>query len=171
MHTGMKGLASTAILAGGLLFGWNTQSDSRESIRLPAAQRDMVLSEMREMLTSVNGILRGLATQDTALARASASRAGMAAMMRGAGHGMMGSGRGMGAGQGRGMGTGQGRGMGANLPAEFRTLGHATHEAFDGLAAKIASGARADTIVARLATITGNCVACHAAWRLEVSPP
>ncbi len=154
-----------AILAGGI--GWiqsggMQQQDTRQVIRVPAMQRDMVLTEMRVLLTSVNGILRGLAARDTALMRASAASAGMAAMMRGEGMGMAGAGRGMGAG---------GRGMGPMLPPEFRALGHSTHFAFDSLASRISAGAGADTVVARLARITDNCLACHSTYRLEILPP
>ena len=93
----------------------------------------------------------------------------MAAMMRGEGMGM-GAGRGMHAGAGRGMAAG-GRGMGPMMPEEFRTLGHATHFAFDSLASRISAGAGADTVVARLARITDNCLTCHATYRLEILPP
>jgi hypothetical protein len=141
--------------------------DTRESIRLPAMQRDMILSEMRSMLTSVNGLLRGLATRDTALMRQSAANAGMGAMMRGQGMGM---GRGA---EGNRMG-GQGRGMGMSggerMPEGFRTLMHATRSAFDSLSMRIAAGAPPDTVVGRMVSITNNCVACHAAYRLEVLP-
>lgn len=133
--------------------------DTREAIKLPAMQRNMVLAEMRGMLTSVNGILRGLATGDTALTRASAAAAGMAAMMGGGGMGM-----------GRGMGAGRGRGMGPMMPEGFRSLGHATHQSFDSLAARISQGAPADTVVARLAAITNNCLVCHSTYRLEALP-
>lgn len=170
---GLTITAFGAILAGGI--GWTQsggmqQQDTRQVIRLPAMQRDMVLTEMRGLLTSVNGILRGLAARDTALMRASAASAGMAAMMRGEGMGMGGAGRGMHAGTGQGMGA-MGRGMGAMMPAEFRALGHSTHVAFDSLATRISAGAGADTVVARLARITDNCVACHATYRLEIGPP
>jgi hypothetical protein len=167
--------AFSAILAGG--FGWiqsgeMQHQDTRQPVRLTAMQRDMVLTEMRGLLTSVNGILRGLAARDTALMRASAESAGMAAMMRGEGMGMgmrMG-GAGGGMHGGAGMGAG-GRGMGPMMPAEFRTLGHSTHAAFDSLATSISAGAGADTVLTRLALITNNCLACHATYRLEVLPP
>ena len=67
------------------------------------------------------------------------------------------------------MGAG-GAGMGPMMPAEFRTLMHATRGAFDSLGASIAAGMGAHTVVSRLARITDNCVACHATYRLEVQP-
>lgn len=160
-----------AILAGTV--GWIQSGelqhqDSRQAIRLPMMQRDMLLTEMRGLLTSVNGILRGVAARDTALMRASAANAGMAGMMRGEGMGM-GGGRGMHAGAGQGMGAGHG--MGPMMPAEFRSLFHSTRVAFDSLASSISAGVGADTVVARLARITDNCLACHATYRLEIIPP
>lgn len=148
--------------------GGMQHADMREAILLPAMQRDMLLGEMRGLLTSVNGILRGLATADTTLTRSSAASAGMAAMMRGEGMGM-GAGRGMSGMSGHEMG-GQGRGMGQNMPEGFRTLMHATRSGFDSLATRIAAGARSDTVVARLAALTNNCVSCHATYRLAVKP-
>lgn len=175
---GLTITAFGAILAGGI--GWiqsgeMQHQDTRQAIRLPAMQRDMVLTEMRGLLTSVNGILRGLAARDTALMRRSAEDAGMAAMMRGEGMGGMGmrmggAGRGMHAGAGGGMGAG-GRGMGPMMPAEFRALMHSTRGAFDSLATSISAGVGSDTVVTRLARITDNCVACHATYRLEILPP
>jgi cytochrome c556 len=164
-----------AMLAGAV--GWiqsgeMQHQDTRQAIRLPAMQRDMLLTEMRGLLTSVNGILRGVAARDTALMRASAANGGMAGMMRGEGMGMgmgMGGGRGMHAGSGRGMGAG--RGMGPMMPAEFRSQFHSTRLAFDSLASSISAGVGADTVVARLARITDNCLACHATYRLEILPP
>ena len=55
------------------------------------------------------------------------------------------------------------------LPEEFLQLGIGTHRQFDELAAGIASGFPRDTVVARLARLTGNCVACHESHRLEVA--
>lgn len=141
--------------------------DARVAIALPVAERDMFLTEMRGLLTAVNGMLRGVATRDTALLRASAVQGGMAGMM----HGGMGR-RGMGGGAMRGSGMmGMGRGMGPAMPEGFRALYHATRFGFDSLAERISRGVTPDTVVARLATLTGNCVACHATYRFEVRAP
>ncbi len=163
--------AGTLVVAGAA----RAQDDARQPIAVTAMQRDHMLAEMRGLLTSVNGVLRGLAMHDTALIRASAAAAGMAAMqaqMRGRGMGM-----GMG-GPGsarhdsmmaRGMGMGPGGGMGMQArPEAFRRLGMGTHIAFDSLAALVAAGAPRDTVVGRIATITSNCVSCHAMYRLEI---
>jgi len=67
-------------------------------------------------------------------------------------------------------GMGAMRGMGPMMPEAFRRLGHATHLAFDSLAARVSAGASSDEVIGRLAETTSNCVACHATWRLEVAP-
>jgi cytochrome c556 len=65
---------------------------------------------------------------------------------------------------------GEGRGMGQMMPEGFRTLMHATRSGFDSLATRIEAGARSDTVVARLAALTNNCVSCHATYRLAIKP-
>lgn len=161
-------IVGTLLLGAGWTQGMQHQ-DAREAIPLTAMQRDMLLGEMRGLLKGVNGILHGVATHDTAAMRAAAASAGMTAMMRGEGMGRMGAGRGTGAMSGRAMG-GQGHGMGQAMPEGFRTLMHATRAGFDSLAAGIAAGAGSETVVARLAALTNNCVSCHATYRLTVSP-
>lgn len=147
--------------------------DERQAIQVSAMQRDMLLAEMRGLLTAVNGLLRGVTARDTVLMRQSAASAGMIAMRRGEGMGMgrqgaerPGAGRG-----GEAPRMGEGRGMGASMPEGFRTLMHGTRMAFDSLAERISAAVSTDTVVARLGAITSNCVACHAAYRLEVRAP
>ncbi len=148
------------------------QDDSRQPIAVTAMQRDHMLADMRGLLGAVNGVLRGVAANDTALMRASAGTAGIAAMRaRMGGRGM---GGGMGPGgpmrdsmMGPGVGPGGGMGMGARRPETFRRLGMGTHAAFDSLAAVIAAGSPRDTVIGRIATITSNCVSCHWMYRLE----
>jgi cytochrome c556 len=54
------------------------------------------------------------------------------------------------------------------LPQEFLQLGISTHQQFDDLAGAIATGIPRDSVVGRLARLTGNCVSCHASYRLEL---
>ncbi|HSA57461.1 MAG TPA: hypothetical protein VLE53_17245 [Gemmatimonadaceae bacterium] len=170
---GSVAVATATFLAGAtLVAGQHGQlgqhQDTRQPIQLPAMQRDMLLAEMRGLLTAVNGVLRGLAARDTALMRQSAASGGMTAMMRGEGMGMRRGAAGRGADSAR---MGEGRGMGASMPEGFRTLMHGTRSAFDSLALRIAAGVPSDTVIARLGSITSNCVACHASYRLEVRSP
>jgi hypothetical protein len=117
--------------------------DSRQRLTLPAPARDKVLAEVRHMLESVNGVLRGVAANDLAAAEKAARAAGTVmavemdpAMMR------------------------------ALLPA-FRELGLQTHRAFDELADRLKAGGTREDAIRGLAGVTGNCVACHALYRLD----
>jgi hypothetical protein len=117
--------------------------DARQRLMLPAAGRDKVLAEMRHMLESVNGVLRGVVANDLPAVEKAARAAGTAmavemdpAMMR------------------------------ELLPA-FRELGLQTHRAFDELADRIKAGGTRDDAIRALAGITGHCVACHAVYRLD----
>lgn len=153
-------LAAGVLTAGALVAlgsgAAQAQDDARQAILVTPAQRNMMLAEMRGLLTSVNGVLRGVATGDTALMRTSAAAAGMEAMRR------------QHMGQGMGQAMGQGMGMGGQMPAAFRQLGHSTHAGFDSLAVAIAAGADQGAVVSRLAGLTSNCVSCHSAFRLEL---
>lgn len=117
--------------------------DPRQRLTLPPQARDKVLAEMRHMLESVNGVLRGVAANDLVAVERAARAAGTAmavemdpAMMR------------------------------QLLPA-FRELGLQTHRAFDDLADRIRAGGTRDDAIRGLAGVTGNCVACHSLYRLD----
>jgi hypothetical protein len=116
-------------------------SDSRQVTTVPLEVREAVRSEMRTMLGSLHGILMASLTGDTAAMRQAAVRSGLA--------------------------TAADPALEKLLPEEFLQLGMGTHRQFDELAAGIASGFPRDTVVARLARLTGNCVACHESHRLE----
>lgn len=117
-------------------------TDARTAVVLPPEARDAVLSEMRTMLGSLNGILVAATTSDTAAMRRAAATSGLA--------------------------------MAADptleklLPEPFLRLGTSTHMQFDSLASAIGAGAPRDTAIARLARLTGNCVSCHALYRLTL---
>lgn len=53
------------------------------------------------------------------------------------------------------------------LPPHFLQLGLRVHKRFDQLADAIKTGATKDDVLKRLAALTGYCVGCHAAYRLE----
>lgn len=117
-------------------------SDTRTAVVVPVEARDAILAEMRTMLGSMNGILNSVVSGDTASIRSAASASGTA--------------------------------MAADptlekiLPEQFLRMGMNTHQQFDSLAAAIVGPAARDTAIARLARVTGNCVSCHALYRLEV---
>lgn len=118
-----------------------TGHDSRTGILVPAAARTVVAAEMRTMLGSVNGVLRAQAHGDTAAVRLAALASGKAASADSA--------------------------LEALLPVAWLQLATSTHHQFDDLAAEASRPHGADSVTSRLARLTGNCVACHAAYRLD----
>lgn len=120
--------------------------DDRTPIRVDAATRFAVLTEMRTMLNAVQGIVGGAAQGDTAAMRRAATSAGVAAASE------------------------AGEDVAAQLGADFVQLGMRTHASFDSLATDVAQGKSRDAVLSRLATVMGNCVGCHNQFRLTVQP-
>ena len=116
-------------------------TDTRERIRLAPVERDVVLAEMRAMLESLSRIVHGLAAGDLLMAEKAARASGMKATVESR--------------------------LEKKLPAHFLQLGRRVHTRFDQLAEAIKTGATKDDVLKRLAALTGYCVACHAAYRLE----
>ena len=143
----MAAIALWAVLVAGAGFffvrGMTTRSsDGRQAIALSPPERDLVLAEMRGMLSSVQGIVAGLAARDMKPVAAAAQASGMAAAADAT------------------------PGLLAKLPLAFKDLGFSVHRGFDGLAQAIQQGASADQALARLDAQLRSCVACHAAYRL-----
>ena len=139
------GLWVVAIAALGFTFfhGITTpSSDGRQAIALSPRERDMVLAEMRGMLTSVQGILAGLSVHDMRQVATAAKAAGMAATMDVT------------------------PGLLVKLPLAFKDLGFSVHRKFDELAEAAQKGATPDQVAAGLSTQFQSCIACHAAYRL-----
>lgn len=118
-------------------------TDMRQRITLPAAGRDKVLAEMRFMLDSINKILQALVANDLPAIEKAARASGMASA------------------------ADVDPQVEKLLPLAFLTLGTQTHKGFDALADRMkARGTREDAIKG-LAGLTVNCVACHAAYRID----
>ena len=117
-------------------------ADTRELVAVPVDGYDAVLAEMRVLLGSVNGVLGGLVTGDTAAMRAAAAASGTAEAADPA--------------------------LAALLPEGWKQLAERTHVGFDTLAAVLGRAAVRDTVIAKLAAVTPHCVSCHAAYRLGV---
>lgn len=118
--------------------------ETRQAVVLTADERTMVLAEMRGFMESVQGVLSAVAAKDAKALAEAAGKSGMKVM----GHLPMAT--------------------RAKFPPELMAIGRATHMGFDSLAADAASGTVPADTVARLATISGQCVACHATFRFEV---
>ncbi len=129
--------AFLAALAGGCA-GERASPDTRTVVRLTAEQRNMVLTEMRTMLGSVDGVLGAAARSDSAGVRAAALASGMAAAADPA--------------------------IEKLLPAPWLALAGETHGGFDSLAARAGKGR--DTVLVRIGRITTSCVGCHAMYQI-----
>ena len=119
--------------------------DGRVTVDLNADERDLVLTEMRQFLESVQKITTGIAGDDMELVTEYARKAGKAA-------------------QGAVPGTLVGK-----LPLGFKKLGSDTHKKFDQLALDAEEFGDGDHVLAQLSVLMQNCVSCHAAYRFNIS--
>lgn len=120
--------------------------DPRTAVALPANGQQAVLREMRQMLGAVGGAMGAAARGDTAALLAAVAPAGSAAAADPA--------------------------LEALLPTAWKGLAERTHGGFDSLAAAVrrTHGGRAleDTVLVRLAQLSGSCTACHETFRVTV---
>ncbi|MCG6139137.1 hypothetical protein EHQ23_14720 [Leptospira bourretii] len=129
-------------------FGSTSRSlDNRTAIHLTPAERQLVLTEMRALLTAVNGMLSGLADKDYEGAAKAADAVGMG-LVASLEH--------------------QEKTILLKLPVEFKKLGFGTHEKFDSIAAKIRNKQEIHSLLKEMDELTRNCVACHASYKIEV---
>lgn len=123
-------------------------NDDRQPITLMEHERAFIRREMRGFLDGIREILDAAAAGDRARVVAAARRAGM-----------------------NGPESDHiPKSLGPKLPMEFKQLGLATHRGFDQIAQEVE---RSDASQAprRVADIMGNCVACHATWRVDGAAP
>jgi hypothetical protein len=118
-------------------------TDNRLAIQLTAGEKDLVLAEMRAFLASVQQITHGVTNKDMQLIASSARTVGLSAQQ-----GVPGS-------------------LMGKLPLSFKQLGRNTHEQFDLLALDAEQLEDAEHSLSQLGALMQNCVACHAAYRLE----
>jgi len=134
------GMAYKFILSGSVA----PATDGRQSIVLESGERDLVLTEMRMFLSSLQRITAALPKEDMPQVIEAARAVGAAAQQAVPGS-LMGK-----------------------LPLEFKKLGFDTHKRFDLLALDAESLGDPQHILQQLAELTQNCVACHAAYRIDV---
>jgi hypothetical protein len=119
--------------------------DSRKPIELTPEQRSYFLSEMREMMFSMNGTLAGLYSGQSVIATESARKSG-ASFVTNIGD--------------------MPKDLNERLPAEFKNFRAATHMNFDELADLIEKKKDNKEILGKLTNLTGNCASCHAMYRI-----
>jgi hypothetical protein len=103
--------------------------------------RDLVLKEMRQMLTAVHGVIDAAARADQNAMEAAARVSGTA------------------------MAADVNPMLMAKLPLEFKRLGMTVYANFDHLAA-VAAGAEPMTALRDLSSITARYIACHSVYRM-----
>lgn len=147
----VSAILSVAVMAMGYLFlvrGSVIESaDGRTAILLAGSERDLVLAEMRGFLESVQGIVAAVTTRDMSAVAANARKVGSAAANE-VPVTVMGK-----------------------LPLAFKTLGLATHSAFDDIALEADGIGDGAVILSKLGTLMSNCTTCHAGYRLALEGP
>ena len=135
----LAGIAYKFVIQGNV----TESADARTAILLESDERDLVLSEMRVFLESVQQITGGITADDMQLVVESARKSGSKAQMEVPGS------------------------LIGKLPLAFKKLGSDTHARFDELALDAEQLGDRDHALSQLSLILGNCVACHAAYRFE----
>jgi len=120
-------------------------SDGRMAIQLNAAEKNMVLTEMRALLESTQKVTEGITKKDMSQVIKYARQVGMAA-------------------QSGVPGTLMGK-----LPMEFKILGSDTHKKFDQLALDAEDFGDSEHALLQLSALMQNCVSCHATYRISES--
>jgi len=121
----------------------SASNDMREAIPLSVLERDHVLTEMRQMLQSTEGVVSGLAAGDMAAVQSAAALAGRRAPMT------------------------VDQMLHTKFSKEFLSLGQAAHGGFDDIARLAAEGAGDKAVTAKLGDVLRACTSCHAAYRIE----
>ena len=118
-------------------------SDGRQALVLTEPERDIVLTEMRTFLQSVQQITLGVSDQDMASIANAAKAVGAAAQ-----NSVPGS-------------------LVKKLPLEFKKLGFDTHQKFDQLAIDAEEFGDPAHSLRQLTELMSNCVGCHEIYRID----
>lgn len=122
-----------------------TGSDDRTAIVLNTPERDLVLTEMRGLLTSTQAILDGLNRNDMKLVADAARAVGM------------------------GSAADVNPSLMTKLPLSFKQMGMGVHHEMDALADAAQAGKSPAEIQGMLSNTLSTCVACHSAWQLKAA--
>jgi len=118
--------------------------DQRKILHMNVKQRHHVLTEMRQLLASTQGVLEGIAENDMGkvaqAAALSAPKAPKTVDFR----------------------------MKDVLPPDFRQMGKAAHVAFGEMEQKAKNGASKEEIAMEIADTLNTCVACHSTFQVSV---
>lgn len=120
-------------------------NDGRSNIMLSHPERDLVLFEMRGLLTATQGVLEGINENNPPKIARAARAAGMAAA------------------------ADVNPVLMAKLPMDFKQLGMSVHHDMDAIAQAAEAGKTPAEISKMLGDTLPKCVACHASWQLKAS--
>jgi hypothetical protein len=118
------------------------EGDPREAVALSAEEAEAMLAGMRAYLETIQGIVAAMAENDTGRVPEIAARSGAKLMQEVAPT------------------------TGLKTPMGFAMMSVDTHDKFDRLAEKARRGTSRAEILGDLRDILGNCIGCHAAYRL-----
>lgn len=121
--------------------------DARTAVHLTPGERAFILTEMRQLLRAVHGVVAGVSDPDQAQGHFQAAAAARSA-------GMV-------------MAADDNPALILKLPLPMKQLGMSVHRDFDKLADTIAHGATSQNILQDLSKITNRCLACHEMYQLK----
>lgn len=116
-------------------------SDTRELIQLTAAEKDIVLAEMRIFLTSTQQIIKGISEGNMELVARQAKKSGKAAQAE------------------------IPASLAKKLPVQFKKLGSDTHVKFDQIAMDAEDLGDNEHALSQLSVLLQNCTSCHEIYR------
>ncbi|MFO0734063.1 MAG: hypothetical protein U0231_21200 [Nitrospiraceae bacterium] len=125
--------------------GWTAKgTDGRTEVRLATAERDLILGEMRQLLKTVDQVVRQLGEPlpDRQVIESAARSAGM------------------------GMAADVNPAIMAKLPLPFKQMGMSIHRDMDALADAVAHQETPQQVLRRLSDMTARCTTCHDLYRI-----
>jgi hypothetical protein len=141
------------IVSAGLL-GWfffqgatTPSADDRTVVHLAPIECKFILTERRELLQAVHGVVTGLSPPDQSQGQAQAAVAARSAGMK--------------------MAVDDNHSLMLKLPLPMKQLGMSVHRDFDELGNAINAGTISQDVLQRLSTITTGCLACHEMYQIK----
>lgn len=118
------------------------KGDPREAVALSPAEAEVLLAGMRTYLETIQGIVAAMAENDVRRVADIAPKSGAKLL------------------------NNVNPVTGLKLPIGFASMSFDTHDKFDKLAEKASRGSSRAEILNDLRDIMGNCISCHASYRL-----
>lgn len=133
-------LFTSLLLLSSTVFAQTPEYDPRFSLSMTPQERAAFLSEMRQMLGSIQGIMQGIAYEDRDMIAKSASRSGNR------------------------MARATPDSLRSRLPDTFKRIGGPTHLMFEELVIR-AETDDMESLIEFTSEIMGQCMSCHAQFR------